>query len=204
MATKTAHTSSLSQRTVTVTMQLTPIPQTNHLQQVAEAVTQAAATPAQLMAHGHTHILSSWTDSSRSLNSTCSTQTATCLTLQAWAHLILQQVTTQDTSQSRSPLAEMHTTNCSSSSTQPSLDCLEARWKVSVKLVLTMQHHPTLATLLTSTRLQKKVTASKAVLSDGAATPSVKETSTKAISRHSSNNWTVRLLNKRSPSLNLL
>ena len=203
MATKTAHTSSLSQRTVTATTQPSPIPPTNHLQQVAEAVTQAAVTQARLEKRS-SHILSIWTDSSRSLNSTCSTPTATCLTLQAWAHLILQPQTTQDTSQSRSPLAETHTTNCSSSFTQQSLVCSKARWKVSVKLVLTMQHHPTLATLLTSTRLQKKVTASKAVLSDGAATPSVKETSAKDTSRHSLHNLKERLLNKRSPSLNLL
>ena len=183
MATKTAHTSSLSQRTVTVTTQPSPIPPTNHLQQVAvtqAAVAQAAVTQARREKRS-SHILSIWTDSSRSLNSTCSTPTATCLTLQAWAHLILQLQTTQDTSQSRSPLAETHTTNCSSSSTQQSLVCSKARWKVSVKLVLTMQHHPTLATLLTSTRLQKKGTASKAVLSDGAATPSVKETTATAI-----------------------
>ena len=180
MATQTAHTSSLSQRMVTATTQPSPIPPTNHLQQVAEAVTQAAAAQARQEKRS-SHILSIWTDSSRSLNSTCSTQTATFLTLQAWAHLILQPQTTQDTSQSRSPLAETHTTNCSSSFTQQSLVCSKARWKVSVKLVLTMQHHPTLATLLTSTRLQKKETASKAVLSDGATTPSVKETTTTAI-----------------------
>ena len=165
---------------VTATTQPSPIPPTNHLQQVAEAVTQAAAAQARQEKRS-SHILSIWTDSSRSLNSTCSTQTATFLTLQAWAHLILQPQTTQDTSQSRSPLAETHTTNCSSSFTQQSLVCSKARWKVSVKLVLTMQHHPTLATLLTSTRLQKKETASKAVLSDGATTPSVKETTTTAI-----------------------